>query len=323
MESYLSTLKGSPDNELKRPRPADGVPAGEEDQYCAEEYVSTPIKISKVYDTLRQGLDPSLRGHFRKFKKDPLGFWTALSERFDRDSEISKDQLIKDLHKERLKKGEKLDDYISRLIALFDRLETRGEVTSETNMRFYLLNGLPDDYEITVESIRSKADGASWEYAVSRLKDREETLNRRHEQSSSTSEEKEVAKAVVDTQGKQETAAFVQRGRGGRPFSRGPYNRDHRYHPFGGNNRGRGGHSHRGAHSSRGSSRESSRPRDSWIMCFKCYKRGHMAKECLGKAVCELCRMPGHIKKDCRFNRESSSRSSDQSVRRFDDLKQE
>ena len=210
--------------------------------YMAHGYIHSPQTKAKAALLILQLLDPSLAQTLMHLSNDVAALWKELCTRFERDTEATKLSLFTELMNEKLKGDENIDQYTGRLMTLFRRLETLGEVTSLTKRKYHLLTGLTEDYTAMVDSLNLQPQ-LSFEEIIRHLKDKNDKLRNKH----ITAEqdlEKETARLSRNTphsspQQNPQRATAVQNPEEAAHYGEGSYTRRGR----GGSYRGRGNHS--------------------------------------------------------------------------------
>jgi len=318
IETYIASMNGDLLNELLLPRPAPIVPvpvvgAGrvrvaaaaavvpvipDDDVhlYQQEGYESTGQKKAMIAGVLKSSLDITLAGEFidPAISREPRIIWQTLNNRYDRDTEGSKQDLQIELHNARMKRGESIDTHIARLNSIWSRMGTKGEAPTNSTKVYNLLNLLSDDYSDYAATLKTRADDLSIERMIQLLKDRCDELERQKRVGDRREEQKEVAHIAQGEKGKHnaEVAAFVGRGRGGRGGGkwRGNDRRDNNrreQHPY--------------TRNERHEKREGGTNNNNNFICYNCYQTGHTTSVCKNKMVCKHCRKEGHRVSECPF----------------------
>jgi hypothetical protein len=323
VETYIMSLDGAVFNELRLPRPvpmAPAVPAAavgrggrgaapvvaapiipddEAHLYQEEGYVSSGQNKAKIAAIIKSSLDHTLVGEYigRDITREPQKIWESINNRYDRNTEGAKQELMTELQHVRMRRGESIDTHVARLNSIWNRMTTKGEPPSLSTKRFFLLNRLSDDYKEYAATLNTRADDTTIETMIQLLKDRCDELERQKRVGDNREEQKEVANIAHGEREKhnEEMAGFVGRGRGGRGWrgrGRGNGRRDNsnkRDHPY------RKDEKRDGASSSSSSYKE--------IICYNCFSKGHTYAVCTNKPVCKLCRVEGHKESGCKYGR--------------------
>ena len=93
-------------------------------------------------------------------------------QQFYRDTAGTKNNLKNKMHAAKLEDFESLDAYESALVMIFSRLMKLGYDVSEEDQLYYLLKGLPADYDTPKSSLRlPKTPALSWEQNMSTLRE--------------------------------------------------------------------------------------------------------------------------------------------------------
>lgn len=104
----------------------------------------------------------------------PRPSWNTLEETFKSVSEAKIDTKLSQLQAMILKKGERIVEYLSRILGLVAGLENAGHVVTEVEKKTALLRGMPKDCDMTVETMLSLKQ--SYFETVSKLIVRESRL---------------------------------------------------------------------------------------------------------------------------------------------------
>ena len=126
----------------------------------------------------------SLQGDMvSRIDKVPLGeveeLLRCIRSRFYRKTANSKSELRQKLHGARLEDHADLETYITYIEKCVSRLAEMGKTIDDEDKLFYLLKGLPADYDATVAVINiPRPEGVlSWDQAVHMLRDRAQNPN--------------------------------------------------------------------------------------------------------------------------------------------------
>jgi len=272
-------------------------------------------------------LSIEIQKDFKHMVKDVPGLWIAIKDKYFRQSAVAKTVLMQSLIKEKLKEGESVDTYVSRLRDTIRRLEALDTTTDSDMQKFYLVEGLTDSYQYIKDKMRTNSSDFTFDDIVKQMQDKYDELVRQKERGADEREEKSVAKLA-----REERAAFVGgagpfrgRGRGRGGFRSSPYG------GRGGRGGGRGGYrgvsrgGGRGGYSGhRGGSGGVGGERSNNIVCYNCGKTGHIKSNCTEKVEkgaggkCFVCHKTGHLAAQCRHKGRQGGE-----VRSFGDNKEE
>jgi len=135
---------------------------------------------------------------------DPVTYWKTICNRYEKNTELNKQQVQQELAEEKLKGTEPMDDYVGRLTVHFQRLRSFGEEMKEGTRKFHLLKGLPDDYSSYTHSMSLLSENMPYETAITHLINFQESLKAK--QKKEPSEEAQLAA----TRENKELAAFIR-----------------------------------------------------------------------------------------------------------------
>ena len=129
----------------------------------------------KVFAFLVNSLSYSVLSLFASVaaEQDPRKLWQALVKHYERDTMASKHATRAVMMSQRLAEGEDVSVYVSRITSCAQKLLSMGDVVSEDDQLFCLLNGLPESYDSFKYMIRLK-DQVTFATAVQHLKDQYE-----------------------------------------------------------------------------------------------------------------------------------------------------
>lgn len=211
---------------------------------------------------------------------DPVMYWKAICNRYEKNTEINKQRVQQELAEEKLNGSEPIDDYVGRLTVHFQRLKSFGEEMKEDSKKYHLQKGLSSEYKSYTQAMSLVSATMSYEEVITHLTNFQETLRAEHKKE--TTEEAHLANTSLRNK-HDERAAFIRdistihssrgrfsnyrglgrggyRGRGRFNQQRREYNRPFRSHnKFGGyvpkqifNYNQRGGYRGRGSFRGRG-----------------------------------------------------------------------
>ena len=153
--------RAGPKKILKKPRLT--VAAKKEQatlrQHAAEKLASRVKKSRKMYSLLLTVLSDQqlqLVGHVTR--GDAHGVWQVILARYERKTVASRHHTREKLHRIKMERGERFDQFLARLTDLQLRLQQMGSVVAEEEMLFVMLEGLPPAYELLVHTLRMKED---------------------------------------------------------------------------------------------------------------------------------------------------------------------
>ncbi len=303
-------------------------------------YVSTSVTrtraITMINSTLPQKIADSFLELFEvndsyNLDIDPVMYWKTICNRYEKNTEINKQQVQLELAEEKLKGAEPIDDYVGRLTVHFQRLKSFGEEMREDSKKFHLLKGLPEDYKSYTHAMSLLSARMPYEEAITHITNFQEEL--RAQKKKEPTEEAQLVEARAQGNKNNEIAAFIRnymsshqsgnrarfsnsRGRGNyrgrfnqqrreynRPFR--PYNQSSYYVPKQILNK-RGGYRGRGSFRGRGRgnfTRTSMNRRDN---ISNNENNGHGSNNSNNEQnqrqelVCWKCNKPGHKSIDCR-----------------------
>lgn len=312
--NLMRVMNGKIYNEIRLNRPDDDAEDWDEqydtEEYKEREYTSLDQRRATASMIILKSLSPEISKDFKHMVNDVPGMWRAIRDKYHRQTEAAKTTLYTQYHKERLKEGETIDSYVSRLKDTIRRLQGYGAVVDTASQKFTLLNGLPtSSYEYIKDKLSNNPQDYTFDEMVQQIQDKYDSLIRQKEKGEDGSEEKSAARVA-----REERAAFVAAagpfrgrgrgrggirhspygGRGGRGGGRGGYRGVSR----GGH--GRGGYSGRGGSGGVGGVGEKG---SDTVVCFGCNQTGHIRSNCPERAVvgkCFVCGKTGHRAAQCR-----------------------
>lgn len=308
--NLMRVMNGKIYNEIRLDRPDDEEDEYDEqydtDEYKERDYVSSDQRRATASMIILKSLSPELSKDFKHMVNDVPAMWKAIKDKYHRQTEAAKTLLYTQYHKERLKEGETIDSYVSRLKDTIRRLQGYGAVVDTASQKFTLLNGLPtSSYEYIKDKLSNNPQDFTFDEMVQQIQDKYDSLIRQKEKGEDGSEEKSAARIAREERAAFAAAAgpFRGRGRGRGGIRHSPYG------GRGGRGRGggrggyrgvsRGGHS-RGGYSGRGGGvvgGEGERGSDTMV-CFSCKQTGHMKSHC-PERKCFVCGKPGHRATEC------------------------
>jgi hypothetical protein len=112
-------------------------------------------KADRAYGILIASLDDARTQMVMHIEEgDTAGVWRTLCAHYERTSTASKAHTRSMLHKTRMELNEEFDLYKSRIIELKMRLASMGELVSDGELIYVILEGLPDSYAALKQSDR-------------------------------------------------------------------------------------------------------------------------------------------------------------------------
>ena len=140
-------------------------------------------KRKKAYSALVLSLgDAQLQMVMNVAEGNPHAVWKELSEHYEpRNTMASKAHTRGMLHKTRMQRGESFDLYRSRVLELVTRLRSVGEIVSEGELIYVLLEGLPEAYANVKQTLEMN-DALKIADIVKHLRDFEEKETYKSEQ---------------------------------------------------------------------------------------------------------------------------------------------
>ena len=95
----------------------------------------------------------------------------SIREQYYRTTVASKSALRDELMAARLEDHDSINEYITYVETLIKRLTGLGKTIDDEDKQYYLLKGLPDDYDPVKMSISTSEDPLAWERIVFKLRD--------------------------------------------------------------------------------------------------------------------------------------------------------
>jgi len=232
--------------------------------------------------------------------------WSKLTAHFERKTTASRAHTRAQLHhiQNLMKSGEKFDLYKARVMALSMQLQGMGEIVTESELVFVLLQGLPSSFKGVREALEMQ-DALTVDGVSDKLRD---VMERR---------------AFGEAAEEEERVLFAGSGRGG-GRGRGGYNRG-----------GRGGNSNSSGRTAAGNynggeqtQRKDDEPMDEeQHRCALCRARGHWERFCPHRRgqgnTCYRCGDSAHQMRDCQTDlskvKKNEIGSTTAAYRLFDD----
>jgi hypothetical protein len=116
-------------------------------------------KAYRAYGILIASLDDARTQMVMHIEEgDAAGVWRTLCAQYERTSTASKAHTRSMLHKTRMELNEEIDLYKSRIIELKMRLASMGELVSDGELIYVILEGLPDSYAALKQSLEVQDD---------------------------------------------------------------------------------------------------------------------------------------------------------------------
>ena len=208
--------------------------------------------------------------------------WSKLTAHFERKTTASRAHTRAQLHHIHMKSGEKFDLYKARVMALAMQLQGMGEIVTESELVFVLLQGLPSSYKGVREALEMQ-DALTVDGVSDKLRD---VMERR---------------AFGEAAEEEERALFAGSGRGGGRGRGGYFNRGGRGGNSSGNGRTAAGNYNRGKQTQR----NDDEPMDEeQHRCALCRARGHWERFCPHRRgsgnTCYRCGDSSHQMRDCK-----------------------
>jgi len=231
-------------------------------------------------------------------EQNAAAVWSKLTAHFERKTTASRAHTRAQLHHIRMLHGEKFDLYKARAMALSMQLQGMGEIVTESELVFVLLQGLPNSYKGVREALEMQ-DALTVEGVSDKLRD---VMERR---------------AFGEEAEEEERTMFAgSSGRGGRGGSRGGYGRGGRGGFSSGNSRTAAGDYNRGANTHK----NDDEPMDEQQhRCALCRARGHWERFCPHRRgngnTCYRCGASDHQMRDCKTDLTTLKKTEDGSAK--------
>jgi len=331
-----SSSSGSSLYRLPEPNPYDHTEVNDTLRF----YQSTPQRRARVLLFISSSISHLVSGAYSSFNTpevpySPYRYWSALCSRYAPITAAQKRSVEQKLQSECLRSNDKtIDEWVGRLLVLFNSMSSFGELVSEERQMRLLLGGLPPIYSGIVEIIDNMRPPISFDEAVRRIKEKFSTLQELGQKNDRGGEERSRERRALNVNAADydvgypsssssfSSSSFNPYATHDTPSSSSTHHQHNNHHGAGITQQPRSEladamamlartlsssfHSNRGGRpihhgSNRGGiSTSSSRP---WsIPCKWCHQSNptHRHRECQRAPTCPICHIKGHHAENCR-----------------------